>query len=613
MTRDRKIIENQGMPEYAKSVDLPSPLGMKGLAIVQDPFTLYAFDGVNSNKITYNKFNANDYENIVPTHYFDPSALGSSGTGTYTNPFTTQTQLAAYLASIRSGGKANLSGKVLGLKRGTTINEEITLSDIYGSNSNPFLIVPYGDDLRRPIITGLIVSTGWERYSSDGRIWKKVNQYNQQFWDSSDILDNTEYHRYWMKSAASEAAAISALQSAGNGYAAWYNGYSYIFPFAGSNPNNGKLLQTNQQSSVSSSNNSVLNVAYSSLSSTGNIHVYGLQVHGGRNSAISISKYAAGSSAVNGLIVADCYAGYAGIDGTSAGGSDAITIFGESDSVRATNCIVSNNYMYDANNNAVEIGAMTNAIIERNESIRIGGNVIAELWYSCSGTRIQYNIGSGVYNETRKSGVITFSNKGVWIPGYSLSDGSQGSLSQASSVNNSIAFNYIDNVGSGAISMFTGQANILNNVIVNHVSLTAPNYYDNVLQISAYATGDVYSDITLSNNIIVNKNYYNGHTVYSVNAGDIIRGNNNIFWNSNGAAQRSLFRGTTYNSLATWIAQVDAVTSGSQSASVDLNPLLNVQNVLPGSYAKNNGTTITGYTVDLNGATITNNFIGANK
>lgn len=45
MTRDRKIVENQGVPEYATYSDLPLPANFKGLAFVQDGSTLYKSDG----------------------------------------------------------------------------------------------------------------------------------------------------------------------------------------------------------------------------------------------------------------------------------------------------------------------------------------------------------------------------------------------------------------------------------------------------------------------------------------------------------------------------------------------------------------------------------------
>lgn len=614
MTRDRKTVENNGVPEYATYADIPPAAGWKGLSIIQEPFTICSSDGIGINKLYSDRLVENYYD-ITPTLFFDPTAVGSSGVGTYANPFTNQTQLLAYINSIASGGKSNMAGKILGFKRGTIVNEGITLSSIYGSNSNPFLIVPYGDNLERPTISGLHASTGWVRTSTDNRIWKKANTYNQQMWDSTDISDRTEYRRYWMKSVINEAEAISALQTAGEGYAAWVNGYSYIFPYDNVNANNGYILSTNEQSSVSSSNTGVLSITYAALAGSGNIHVYGMQVYGARNYALGISKYSAGATSVNGLVVSDCLIGYAGIDSASAGASDAMTIMGESNSVRATNCIISNNYLFDANNNAIEIGAMNGAIIERNESKRIGGKTIAELWYSCSNTKIQYNIGRGVLNETRRAGLITFDNKGVWIPGYTLGDGSEGSLSQASSINNTIAFNYMDecaNAG-GVVSIYTGQVNILNNTIVNNVPLTGQGYYDNVIQLSAYATAGVYTDATITNNIIVNKNYYNGHHIYSVNAGDIVRGDNNILWNDNGAAIRALFRGVTYNTLATWIAAVNAVTTGAQANDTQVNPLLNDINTLPGSYAKHNGSTITGYSLDLNKIVINTDFIGANS
>lgn len=55
MTRDRKIVENQGVPEYATYSDLPSPSDFKGLAFVQSDYTLYKSNGIKYDEIrTFN-------------------------------------------------------------------------------------------------------------------------------------------------------------------------------------------------------------------------------------------------------------------------------------------------------------------------------------------------------------------------------------------------------------------------------------------------------------------------------------------------------------------------------------------------------------------------------
>jgi len=46
MTRDRKIVENQGVPEYATYADLPLPTNYQGMAITRDTYTLYKSNGV---------------------------------------------------------------------------------------------------------------------------------------------------------------------------------------------------------------------------------------------------------------------------------------------------------------------------------------------------------------------------------------------------------------------------------------------------------------------------------------------------------------------------------------------------------------------------------------
>lgn len=51
MTRDRKIVENQGVPEYATYSDLPDPSNFKGLAFVQDTSTLYKSHGLGYTEV----------------------------------------------------------------------------------------------------------------------------------------------------------------------------------------------------------------------------------------------------------------------------------------------------------------------------------------------------------------------------------------------------------------------------------------------------------------------------------------------------------------------------------------------------------------------------------
>ncbi len=59
MTRDRNIIENNGVPEYATYASLPPPNLYQGLALVQDTYTLYKSNGtrweVDLNSVTSNK------------------------------------------------------------------------------------------------------------------------------------------------------------------------------------------------------------------------------------------------------------------------------------------------------------------------------------------------------------------------------------------------------------------------------------------------------------------------------------------------------------------------------------------------------------------------------
>lgn len=51
MARDRKIVENQGVPEYATFADLPEAANFKGLAFVQDTSTLYKSYGLGYSEI----------------------------------------------------------------------------------------------------------------------------------------------------------------------------------------------------------------------------------------------------------------------------------------------------------------------------------------------------------------------------------------------------------------------------------------------------------------------------------------------------------------------------------------------------------------------------------
>lgn len=538
-----------------------------------------------------------DYSNFTPTHFFDPSAINSSGVGTLANPFTTAAQISSYVSSV-SGA---LAGKIFGFKRGSTYRGKIALADIYGSNGSPVIFCPYGDAENRPVITGTVISSGWVNYAADTRIWYKAAAYEQEFYDAGQTTDITEYHRYYKKSS------IANLQAAGAGYACYTGGFAYLFPLDGSNPNLGHIEETNESTSVAAAV-SVFDINYANVAATGNIHVYGLAIRGSRTS--SLKTHGPGTtttiSTIINIVYDDIWAGQSGTDNATTGGSDGLLIEGVSDTKRITGGVVSNCLAFDVLNNAVEVSAFDSGYIEWNQSKRVSGKSVAELWYSCSTNKIQYNIGSGLRNETFTPGLINFADRGVWIPGFSAASGS-GSQDATKNVNNVIAFNYVKNCRGAAVDLGAGTATVVNN------TLLAGDKPGGTPCIRIGQYGAVTVD--LSNNIAIMDNYSaesgGADIVFSSNAADVITGNNNILADNTGASRGCTFRNVSQASVSAWVTAVQVVTAGAQSATFSAQPVMIDGVPLRGSSAVNGGAAVSGYAVDLNNEPLRGNHIGA--
>jgi hypothetical protein len=552
-----------------------------------------------------------EYNNLTPTIFFDSNAIGSTGVGTFKNPFRNQ---ADFTAVYGSGDKYTLSGQILGIKRGLHRSKlSITgIANNWGTYNSEFIICPYGDADMRPELRGAVSSAGWLRWPTDNRIWYKAHAAEQEFYDATGQTQAINFFRYF------KVASTAALQAIGPGYACYTGGNSYIFPLEGTNPNSNYLEETFGSLAIVS-DPAVLYLSISNgYARVGYVHVYGLDLHCGRNDVVDIVVNTGGSSAiVEEIVVDDCIIGFSGSDSTGAtGGSDGLNLIGKSDAVRLRNCRITNNYFHDLINNSVELRNVDNSIISNNISTNVGGNSISELWGSCSDNTFKYNKARNTANNTYTAKIKVFDNGGIWIPGY-VDNGGAGSENQTKNVNNTIAFNHIYDCKGVGLQLGTGEAKVYNNTII------AGNSTSNAVIRMGNVAGGQFFDAILSNNIFYNDNWSgtgNAMTLQSRNSADVIRGNNNILSTVIGRWQYSIFRGTDY--LTTSSGQFDnmltaiaAVTAGAWTETKQgyINFNSNSSGApLSGSKAANTGTTIqAGYFTDLSGAALTGQHIGA--
>lgn len=435
-----------------------------------------------------------------PTLFFDPTATTSLNRGTFQNPYNTQ-------AALQSVIKGDMRGQVLGFKRGTTLQASgtngLNFAGVYGASGDPFIICPYGDAEALPIVSAHAVPT-WTAVS--GGIYKyAIGATEHDIWQDGVRVwklnpTNGSTNNNTGTTVTNEATALTALAAKGAGWSVFISNTLYFYPYSGENPNLGQVY-------VSASDYTML-VQYSDVAASGYIEISGLDLRYARKSALEISALAKTTiSTLDDIVVAGCKIGRAGVDTVSPFGSDAVVIYGASDTVRSTGVKVVGNELYGVLNNTVELSGTTGALIEHNYGHDVGGNVIAELWASNSGAHVRYNYGNfasvfGRCYQSYSAGGVWFNNNyetgGVW---------SGNDATNAKNVNNKAYFNLCIDPGVVCFDARGGSGHVAvhNTFLIDHDRLY-PNLSNANLPAGLRTSGTAATGFLIwSNNLIYYK------------------------------------------------------------------------------------------------------------
>lgn len=406
-----------------------------------------------------------------PTIFLDPSATESKNLGTFENPFVTQQQ-----AQLACAG--DMSGQVLGIKRGTTLRVSGTdglVLDCYGSANNPFIICPYGDAPELPIITAGIVRQDWVQHS--GSIYKTTG-----ITKNTDVFQNEQ--RLWKKTSL---AGIT-----GEGMSFYDSGTLYAWAYGSIDPNTGIMEIQGSDYAI--------NVRYSNVSQTGNVHVVGMDCRKARNISLRASRPTvfAAMTSVAGLWFIGCRAGQAGYDAVGlTNAADAILLYGASDTVRATNSMIIGCEGYDCLNNAFEVANVDGLIHDSNYGHDAGGNTVLEAWSSCSNMMVRNNYGLRSSNAGRI--FTSYHNGGIWATTYNDVAGGA-NRSHAAFQNNLYEFNVIAESQGQCIQIDGGSGNkVYHNTLYN----SAGTPTNRMLNLFSNCKTPGVADADVSNNLLM--------------------------------------------------------------------------------------------------------------
>jgi len=405
--------------------------------------------------------------NARPTYFYDPDASGSSGVGTFRNPFTTAAEIQAVLSNSQPG-------EVLGIKRGSYTRGTLSLA-VAGASDDPFHIVPYGDDEAMPVFSGEKVRTWWRLHPGDARIWRlggileAVDVYDIGYAPYGQVGSRLLY-----VSGVDLRSKIAAIR---NYIAAPVAGTAGVFAYDGTtiyawfvdavtqaNPNLGQVVTADAEQAIYLSNGNV--------AAGGNIVVHGIVAWFARDNAL---QYTAGYSAtsVDTIHILGCEAAYTGAQGAAGEGLGqvAITVYGRSQSALATDVVIKGNYCHDCQNNAVELGYTSGAIVESNVAVNICGNSIVELWTNNTNCRVLFNRGYGDVNYGLKQN--TGHGSGVWATNYSDNGADTSTLYNGGHL---VAFNYMQDFHQHAIDNASHNNTYLNNTAICVNLVTAGDF-----------------------------------------------------------------------------------------------------------------------------------------
>ncbi len=358
-----------------------------------------------------------------PTIYFDPQAADPYGRGTYKKPYSTAAQLEAAVNMLSLNNTAHIGGQVIGFKRGSILHGGLTLK-LAGASGNNVYLVPYGDKIDLPIITGATVygltgdpATGWAT-TNDSRVFKLTSAVEYDVFDTSMVIHSQRFNK--VLGLTDEATVIAALIASGPGTRSYLGTTTYIYPFNG-NPN----WLTIEVNNVAHANSlkSALDVRYANIAATGFITIAGIHCRSAGNIALNVGSLGSASGnigSIGSVDVVGCKNGNAGTDRASLGtdlGMTCCAIYGISDAIRMTNSYYAGNYSYNSMNNAMENGNSTGMIIERNVGMYTQGPCIAEMYMNTSGYIVRYNLGYGRYAKPVLNNTL-YGHKGLWCSGY---------------------------------------------------------------------------------------------------------------------------------------------------------------------------------------------------
>ena len=436
-----------------------------------------------------------------PTLFFDPTATSSLNRGTFQHPYNTATALQAAI-------KGDMRGQVLGFKRGTTLQASgtngLNLAGVYGASGDPFIICPYGDAEALPIVSAHAVPT-WTAVS--GGIYKyaigatehDIWQNGMRVWKLNPTNGSTNNNTG--TTVTNEATALTALAAKGAGWSVFISNTLYFYPYAGENPNSGQVY-------VSASDYTML-MQYSDVAASGYVHIAGLDLRYARKSALEISAAAITTiSTLDDIVVAGCKIGKAGVDAVSPFGSDAVVIYGASDTVRATGVKVIGNELYEALNNTVELSGTDGALVEHNYGHDVGGNVIVELWASNSNSITRYNYGKNATNEGRC--YVSYSAGGIWFNNNYGTGGtwSSNDATNAKNTGNKAYFNFCENPAFTCADARGGSGHVIahNTFLIDHDAIFGATAGKSTRPTGLYTSGTAVTGfLTWSNNLIYHK------------------------------------------------------------------------------------------------------------
>lgn len=408
-----------------------------------------------------------------PTIFLDPSATNSRGLGTLNDPYTTQTQ-------VQLACTGDMSGQVLGIKRGTTLRvtgtEGLALS-CYGSSAAPFVICPYGNASTLPIITAGVVRSNWVLHV--GSVYK-ITGVTQ----NTDVFQNDQ--RLWKKTSLATVT--------GEGMSFYDSGTSTLYAWAYGSLDPNTVIMEIQGSDYA------INVRYSNVPQTGNVHVVGMDCRKARNISLRASRPTvfAAMTSVAGLWFIGCRAGQAGYDAVGlTNAADAILLYGASDTVRATNSMIIGCEGFDSLNNSFEVANVDGLIVDGNYGHDAGGNTVLEAWSSCSNMMVRNNYGLRSSNAGRI--FTSYHNGGIWATTYNDVAGGA-NRSHAAFQNNLYEFNVIAESQGQCIQIDGGSGNkVYHNTLYN----SAGTPTNRMLNLFSNCQTPGAADADVSNNLLM--------------------------------------------------------------------------------------------------------------